>query len=158
MLTMIFACDLNGAIGKDGDLPWRQTTDLKHFKEITEGNTIVMGRKTWDSLPGKLPNRRHIVMSRSAINDVETCSYDEVISLAKNKNIFIIGGGEIYKLFLDEVDVIHRTIIHCNISGADTFAPTVDESVFKIIEERFTIKSSQDQFDMTFQKLVRREF
>ena len=61
MLTMIFACDIDGAIGKDGDLPWRQSTDLQHFNQITLGGTIVMGRKTWESLPGKLPNRTHPV-------------------------------------------------------------------------------------------------
>ena len=55
MIIFIYACDLNGAIGKDGDLPWRQSSDLQHFKRITLGGTIVMGRKTWESLPGKLP-------------------------------------------------------------------------------------------------------
>ena len=63
MLSMIFAADENGAIGKDGDLPWRQSSDLQYFKQLTLDKTIVMGRKTWESLPGKLPRRRHLVMS-----------------------------------------------------------------------------------------------
>ena len=79
MFTMIFARDLNGAIGKDGDLPWRQSSDLQHFKRITMSKTIVMGRKTWDSLPGKLPGRRNIVLSRTPREDVEVLSFEEVL-------------------------------------------------------------------------------
>ena len=95
MIIFIYACDLNGAIGKDGDLPWRQSSDLQHFKRITLGGTIVMGRKTWESLPGKLPGRRNIVMSRSIRDDIEQMNYDEVISLSEKQDVFIIGGGEI---------------------------------------------------------------
>ena len=69
MLSMIFACDENGAIGKDGDLPWRQSSDLKHFKRTTLNKTVVMGRKTWDSLGRALPKRRNIVMTRQGIED-----------------------------------------------------------------------------------------
>ena len=72
MLGMIVACDRNGAIGKDGDLPWRQSTDLQHFKKITMGSNLIMGRKTWDSLPFKpLPNRRNIVLTSTKIPNVE---------------------------------------------------------------------------------------
>ena len=154
---MIFACDLNGAIGKDGDLPWHQATDLKHFKKITKGNIIVMGRKTWDSLPGKLPERRHIVLTRSNNKkSLETSSFEEIIQLAKTENIFIIGGGEIYHQFLDYVEVIHRTIIHTYVPNADTFAPSIDEDIFQIKEEKFVEKSLRDEYNMTFQILVRK--
>ena len=122
MLTMIFACDMNNAIGKNGDLPWRQSTDLQHFKQITLGGTIVMGRKTWESLPGKLPDREHLVMTRSNRDDIETITYEGVLELSKKREIFIIGGGEIYNLFLPHTEKIHRTIIHCNVEDADTFA------------------------------------
>ena len=152
---MIYACDENGAIGKDGTLPWRQPTDLQHFKRITLGSTIVMGRKTWDSLPGKLPNRRHIIMTRSSRDDVETSTYEDVIKSSETDEIFIIGGGEIYELFLNEVETIHRTIIHCTIDHPDTFAPPIEEQQFKIVESNFVSKSEKDQFDMTFQKLER---
>ena len=78
---MIFACDMEGAIGKDGDLPWRQSSDLQHFKQVTMSKTIVMGRKTWDSLPKALPGRRNIVMSRSAREDVEVLDYEAILAL-----------------------------------------------------------------------------
>ena len=84
---MIFAADENGAIGKDGDLPWRQSSDLQYFKQLTLDKTIVMGRKTWESLPGKLPRRRHLVMSRGTINEVEQTSVNEVLELANDKKL-----------------------------------------------------------------------
>ena len=90
MLSMIFAADENGAIGRDGGLPWRQSSDLQYFKKLTLDKTIVMGRKTWESLPGRLPRRRHLVMSRNTIKEVEQTSIDEVLELAKNEEIFII--------------------------------------------------------------------
>ena len=155
MLTMIFACDMNNAIGKDGDLPWRQSTDLQHFKEITLGGTIVMGRKTWESLPGKLPDRRHLVMTRGSREDVDTITYQEVLELSKEEEIFIIGGGEIYTLFLPHVNKIHRTIIHCKVENADTFAPEINSEIFKVSQSEMVPKSARDEYDMTFELLLR---
>ena len=155
MLTMIFACDMNNAIGKNGDLPWRQSTDLQHFKQITLGGTIVMGRKTWDSLPGKLPDREHLVMTRSNRDDVETITYEGVLELSKKREIFIIGGGEIYNLFLPHTEKIHRTIIHCKVEDADTFAPEINSEIFKVSVTNVVKKSARDEYDMTFELLER---
>ena len=155
MLTMIFACDMNNAIGKDGDLPWRQSTDLQHFKKITLGGTIVMGRKTWESLPGRLPERRHLVMTRGNREDVDTITYQEVLELSKEEEIFIIGGGEIYTLFLPHVNKIHRTIIHCEVDNADTFAPEINSEIFKVSQSEIVPKSARDEYDMTFELLLR---
>ena len=153
MIVMIYACDLQNAIGKNGDLPWRQSTDLQHFKRITTGGTIVMGRKTWDSLPGKLPNRKHLVMTRNSRTDVDTVTFEEVLKLSNEEDIFIIGGGEIYSLFLPYADRIHRTIIHCNVTEPDTFAPAIDENEFSVIQSNFVKKTEKDQYDMTFELL-----
>ena len=155
MLTMIFACDMNNAIGKNGDLPWRQSTDLQHFKQITLGGTIVMGRKTWESLPGKLPDREHLVMTRSNRDDVETITYEGVLELSKKREIFIIGGGEIYNLFLPHTEKIHRTIIHCKVEDADTFAPEIKSEIFKVSDSTVVKKSARDEYDMTFELLER---
>ena len=155
MLTMIFACDMNNAIGKNGDLPWRQSTDLQHFKQITLGGTIVMGRKTWESLPGKLPDREHLVMTRSNRDDVETITYEGVLELSKKREIFIIGGGEIYNLFLSHTEKIHRTIIHCKVEDADTFAPEINSEIFKVSDSTVVKKSARDEYDMTFELLER---
>ena len=75
MLGMIVACDRNGAIGKDGDLPWRQSTDLQHFKTVTMGSNLIMGRKTWDSLPGLIPGRKHYVLSRGDHEGVDVIDF-----------------------------------------------------------------------------------
>ena len=155
MIIFIYACDLNGAIGKDGDLPWRQSSDLQHFKRITLGGTIVMGRKTWESLPGKLPGRRNIVMSRSIRDDIEQMNYDEVISLSEQHEVFIIGGGEIYNLFIDDVKELHRTLIDTKIENADTFITDISNLGFHMISERHVSAGEKDQFDMIFQHFIR---
>ena len=155
MIIFIYACDLNGAIGKDGDVPWRQSSDLQHFKRITLGGTIVMGRKTWESLPGKLPGRRNIVMSRSIRDDIEQMNYDEVISLSEQQDVFIIGGGEIYNLFIDDVKELHRTLIDTKIENADTFITDISNLGFHMISERHVSAGEKDQFDMIFQHFIR---
>ena len=155
MLSMIFAADENGAIGRDGGLPWRQSSDLQYFKKLTLDKTIVMGRKTWESLPGRLPRRRHLVMSRNTIKEVEQTSIDEVLELAKNEEIFIIGGGEIYQLFLPYTDTVYRTVIHAIVDNPDTFGPILSEADFKLTSESFLAKSEKDQYDMTFQQFER---
>ena len=152
---MIFACDLNGVIGKNGDLPWRQSTDLQFFKKTTLGKTVVMGRKTWDSLPFPLPGRRNIVISRSNRDDVEVMSIQEVRGLAKTDDLFIIGGGEIYSIFIEESSVIYRTIIDSKIEDGDTFAPEINPEDFSLESEEILKEVEKDDFYMKFQKWIR---
>lgn len=155
MLSMIFACDEEGAIGKDGDLPWRQSSDLQFFKRTTLNKTVVMGRKTWDSLGRPLPKRRNIVMTRSGlIDDVETMSFEQVMALAENEEVVVIGGGEIYALFLPHAKEVHRTIIHTVVNDADTFAPDIESEGFHMIGERRVAAGERDEFPMTFQHWV----
>ena len=155
MLSMIFACDEEGAIGKDGDLPWRQATDLQFFKRTTLNKTVGMGRKTWDRLGRPLPKRRNIVMTRSGLrDDVETMSFEEVKALAENEEVVVIGGGEIYALFLPHAKEVHRTIIHTVVIDADTFAPDIESEGFHMIGERRVAAGERDEFPMTFQHWV----
>mgnify|MGYP002854475680 FL=1 len=155
MLSMIFACDEKGAIGKEGDLPWRQSTDLKHFKRITLEKIVVMGRKTWESLGQPLPKRRNIVMTRQGVDDdVETMSFEEVMSLAEEHEVMIIGGGEIYELFLEHAKEIHRTVIHTVVHEADTFAPNVEAAGFYLLSERKVEAGERDDHPMTFQHWI----
>ncbi len=156
MLTMIYACDTNGAIGKDGDLPWKQSSDLKHFKRITIRKTVVMGRKTWDSLPsGGLPNRRNIVMSRTPRQDVEVMSFEQILELSEDEELIIIGGGEIYQLFFEHAKEIHKTIIATEVEGADAFAPSMEGEGFHMIGERFVDAGPRDEHSMIFQHWIR---
>ena len=152
MLKMIVACDRNGAIGKDGDLPWRQSTDLQYFKKLTIGSNLIMGRKTWDSLPGKLPGREHFVLSRSEHSDIEIISFEDALT----KEGWIIGGGEIYELFLPHVQYLYRTIIDTRVEDADTFFPDITGMGFTLESEESKDAGPKDQHDMTFQVWVRK--
>ena len=126
---MIWAQDTNNAIGRDGTLPWHFSQDLKNFKKLTTGYTIIMGRKTWDSLPFKpLPSRRNIVISSNNRDDVESyTSIDQCIdTLNKDHNIsdvFIIGGMLVYKFFYQHASTLHITFINKEYEGTDTYFP-----------------------------------
>ena len=151
MLGMIVACDRNGAIGKDGDLPWRQSTDLQHFKSITMGSNLIMGRKTWDSLPGILPGREHFVLSRGEVEGVEVISFEQALEMEG----WVIGGGQIYELFLPYVSQLHRTIIDARVSGADTHFPDITGMGFTLKQERYVVAGDKDQHDMVFQHWIK---
>tara|TARA_B100001996_G_C18555117_1_gene552426 strand:- start:67 stop:525 length:459 start_codon:yes stop_codon:yes gene_type:complete len=152
MLGMIVACDRNGAIGKDGDLPWRQSTDLQHFKQITMGSNLIMGRKTWDSLPGMLPGREHFVLSRGEVEGVPVISVEDALGM----DGWIIGGGQIYELFLPHVTELHRTIIDARVNDPDTFFPDITGMGFELVEEKHVGAGERDQYDMVFQHWIRK--
>jgi dihydrofolate reductase len=151
MLGMIVACDRNGAIGKDGDLPWKQSTDLQHFKQVTMGSNLIMGRKTWDSLPGMLPGRAHYVLSRGEVDGVEVIDLDKALET----DGWVIGGGEIYELFLPHVEELHRTIIDARVSDADTHFPDITDLGFTLKQEKHVPAGEKDQYDMVFQHWTR---
>jgi len=125
-IVLIYARAANGAIGKDGDLPWRLPADLKHFKALTMGLPMIMGRKTFDSLPGLLPGRRHIVLTRDAgwaAEGAETAAtLDDALTLAGGGTIAIIGGAAVFEAFLPRADRVELTQIHADYDG-DTFMP-----------------------------------
>jgi len=115
-LSIIVATDLNGLIGKENTLPWHLPADLKYFKETTTGKTVIMGRKTFESIGKPLPNRKNIVISKSGFNyegvDIFN-SLEEAIE--KNPNSFLIGGSQLYKYAMDNnlvTDLYHTQIVH----------------------------------------------
>jgi dihydrofolate reductase len=123
-IVLIYARAANGAIGHEGDLPWRLPADLKRFKALTMGKPMVMGRKTFESLPGLLPGRRHIVLTRDAgwARDGAEVAHDPqgALALAGGETIAIIGGAAIYEVFLPLAHRIELTQIHVDYPG-DTF-------------------------------------
>ena len=125
---LIWAQDLKGGIGTNGQLPWHISEDLKNFKRITLNSTIVMGRKTWESLPFKpLPNRRNIVLSSSKISNIEVYhNIEDCIKILKQEStskIFIIGGSSIYKAFFIHATHLHITFVNISSKNLDTFFP-----------------------------------
>ena len=158
MINVIVAYDKNLAIGRDNTLVWRQSADLKRFKELTTGNTVVMGRKTFESIGKPLPNRRNIVITRQDIQ-IEGVEIIKSIEEIKNieEDIFIIGGGEIYKSCLIFADRIFATEIDCEIE-ADTWFVDVDMSEW-IVESKSEHKSDEkNQYDYSFINLIKNGF
>ncbi len=129
-LVIIAALARNRAIGKDNTLPWHISEDLQRFKRLTMGHTILMGRKTYDSLGKPLPGRRNVVLSRSPVKGVETyTSLDGALSaLAGQEYVFVIGGGEVYAQVLERADQLFLTIVDREID-ADTFFPPFEHLV-----------------------------
>jgi dihydrofolate reductase len=145
IISQIAAMTRNRVIGKDNKLPWRLPEDLKFFKSKTQGKILIMGRKTFESLPDHLPERFHIVVSRTPMASEEedlqfVTSIDEALTLAKSmtkdwpEEVFIIGGGEIYQATLPQADRIYLTIIDQAFDG-DTFFPEIDPKKFELVEE-----------------------
>ena len=118
MKGILVAVSPEGIIGKNNTIPWHYSADLKRFKRLTTGKTIIMGRKTWESLPVKpLPNRRNIVISRSSLENVDCFrSIDEALETCKG-DIWFIGGAGIYEEAMLKSDVIDMTLVPDNISG-----------------------------------------
>ena len=125
-ITLVVARASNGVIGRDGTLPWRIPADLKHFKRLTMGTVMVMGRKTFESLPGLLPGRRHVVLTRDRSWSAEGAevvhSIEEAIALAEAAPLSVIGGAEIFALFLPFADRLELTDVLADVSG-DTVLP-----------------------------------
>ena len=158
-LHLIWAQDEAGAIGKDGDLPWRQRSDLQHFKRVTMGHPVVMGRRTWESLPFPLPGRENMVLTRDRSWTEEPAlrtSIEEVLSRSSTEEVlFVIGGGEVYAQYLPCADVVHRTVIHTTVEGADTFAPALDDSTWTLEASTFVPAGEGDQHDQTMERWSR---
>lgn len=139
MVKIIVATSKNRVIGNDNKLIWKLSSDLKRFKELTTGNPVVMGRKTFESIGKPLPNRRNIIITRNENYEVDGC---EIVSsleeafLLTNNDCFIIGGGEIYKQSIEVADKIYLTLVDCEVNG-DTFFPEIDSTWKKISRKDF---------------------
>lgn len=123
---LIVAIGEDGAIGRKGDLIWKISEDLKHFKSLTTGHPVIMGRKTWESLPkSPLPNRRNIILTRQKDYKAEGAeivySVEEALKITKEEEPFIIGGAEIYKAFLPYITHFHITKVFDKCQEADSF-------------------------------------
>lgn len=145
-VALIWAQARGGVIGRDGDIPWHVSEDMKFFRETTSGHPVIMGRRTWDSLPPRyrpLPGRRNIVVTRqqgwAADGVTRASSIDEAIGLIADGEIaFVIGGGEIYSAAMDSAELIHVTEIDADIDG-DTRAPVLGADWVADTDEPWTV-------------------
>ena len=139
-MNLIVAIGEDGAIGKNGDLIWKIPADLKRFKLLTTGHPVIMGRKTWDSLPKKpLPGRRNIILTRQKdfqVPEAETVdSIEKAISVTQDDEPFIIGGAEIYNAFLPHVNRLYLTFVEDKCEDADAFLSLNLKEDWNLIEE-----------------------
>lgn len=142
IISLVAAVAENGVIGRDGVLPWRLPGDLRFFKRLTTGHTIIMGRRTWDEIQRPLPDRRNIVITRSEDRDfpgaLRAASLDAALALAStDEEVFVIGGGEIFREALPVADRMYLTQVHAVVEG-DTRFPAWDPAEWRVAsEERF---------------------
>ena len=161
MLTLIAAASENNALGKDNDLVWHLPDDFKRFKALTSGHYIIMGRKTFESFPKPLPNRTHVIITRQNDYKVpEGCivvnSLKEAINVcSENEEVFIIGGGQIYKQSIEIADKIELTRVHTTVE-ADAFFPVIDENIWEVIQSEYHPKDDKHEYDFTYLTFVKR--
>lgn len=161
MITFVWAEDLNHGIGYQVNLPWHLPADMKHFKEKTSGHPILMGRKTFNSLPGLLPKRKHLILTHDqefkkkyADNDqvLVFTSSDELRSyLAEHKkdDIKAIGGVSIFNLLKNQVDVLEKTVIHHGFK-VDTYMPELDYNKFELIKKEKHAADEKNKYAYDF--------
>lgn len=158
---MIAAVAENNALGKNNDLLWHLPLDFKRFKEITSGHHIIMGRKTFESFPRPLPNRTHVIITRQKDFKHDGCIVVQDIEKAiavcpKEDDLYIIGGGEIYKQFIHLADQLDITRVH-NSFEADVYFPEIDPEIWELTSEIFNPKDEKHLFDYTFQTFGRKK-
>lgn len=154
LISVVVAASTNNVIGARGELPWRLADDLKHFKAITMGKPIIMGRLTWESIGRPLPGRQNIVMSRQSSFaadgcDVATTPAAALAAAGAADEVMIIGGGRIYEMFLPKARRLYLTRVHADIDG-DTFFPNINAADWQLIsrEARTADEMNEYPFDL----------
>jgi dihydrofolate reductase len=160
MLIMIAAVAENNALGINNSLIWHLPNDFKRFKTITSGHYIIMGRKTFESFPKPLPNRTHVVITRQVNYNPEGCivvdSIEKAIAICpKDKDVFIIGGGEIYTLGLQFVDKMEITRVH-DYFDADVFFPEIDLNKWKLVASEYNKKDDKHQYNFSYETYLKK--
>lgn len=162
MLSIIVAVAENNAIGKQGDLLCHMPADLKHFKEVTQGHTVLMGERTYLSLPKRpLPKRRNIVLTDVAGRTFEGAevaySIPELMEMVRNEDeAFVIGGGMVYRQFMPLADKLYITHLHHAWEDADTFFPVIDTRIWQVASEEHHFADADNPYDYTFTEYIKR--
>lgn len=160
-ISIIVAVAENYAIGKDNKLLWHLSDDLKRFKKLTSGHTVIMGRNTFLSLPkGALPNRRNIVITDQPAEQFDGCemahSIEEAIEIAgKEDECFIMGGGMVYQQLFPVAGKLYLTRVH-KAFDADTFFPEIDYSDWEELEKEYVEAGGKNEYAHTYTKYIRR--
>lgn len=160
MLSLIVAMDRNNAIGRAGGMPWHLPADLKHFKRVTLGKPLIMGRRTHESIGRALPGRRNIVVTRNRGYAAAGCevahSLEEALALtATEPEVMVIGGEQLYRAALPQAERIYLTRIDAAIAGADTFFPELESTCWNEIHHERRTTDERNAYGCTFVLLER---
>ncbi len=159
MISFIVAFDRDRVIGKNNRLPWHLPNDLARFKRITTGHTVVMGRKTYESIGRPLPNRRNVILTRNKSFEAEGCevvhTYEEVINRCRDEKCFIIGGSELFSLFWEDAERLYVTFIDASFDG-DTFFPPIDERDWQLVSVEEGNVDEKNKYRHEFRLYVRK--
>ena len=160
-LSIIVAISVNHVIGRNGDLPWHISEDLRRFKSLTMGYPIIMGRKTYESIGRPLPGRTSVVVSTNADYPGERIllarDFCQALDLVREASkVFVVGGAKIYELALPYVDRIYLTQVYTDIDG-DTFFPKIDWSHWDLVEQSPRKRCENGEFEYSFRTFDRRE-
>ncbi len=161
IISLIAAASENNVIGAKKDIPWRLPKDTKYFLETTRGHTVIMGRTTFESIGKALPKRVNIVITRqknyTAPGAIVVHSLEEALAeMPKNEEVFIIGGGELYKESLPEADRVYLTRVHTTVAG-DTFFPILNKNEWRLTQSLFDPKDDNNPFDATYEIYERKK-
>jgi len=160
IVSSIVAIAENHGIGKNNGLLWRLPADLKHFKDITTGHPVIMGRKTFESVGKPLPNRRNIIVTRNTELEIPGAEVVNTIAAALalcegTEEVFIVGGAEIYKMAMPFTDKIYLTVVHGTFD-ADTFFPPIDPDLWKETDAISYEPDEKNAYAYTFSTLLRK--
>jgi len=160
-ISIIAAVAENGVVGRGGRLPWHLAADLRRFKQLTMGHTVIMGRKTWESIGRPLPGRQMVVVSRQdgyRAEGVDVASNldaaIDVATTAGDDEAFVIGGAEIYRLALPHADRLYLTRVHAKIEG-DTVFPEFDPGDWRLVESERRPADEANDFPICFERYER---
>ncbi|MFM2135151.1 MAG: hypothetical protein RL021_551 [Bacteroidota bacterium] len=158
--SIIVALSENNVIGTGNQLPWRLSADLKRVKALTMGHHLIMGRKTYESIGRPLPGRTNVIITRNGAYAPEGCvvvgSLKSALEVAKDDpEVFVFGGGEIFREALPLVDKIYMTIVHCTITG-DTHFPALDPGEWNEVERQEFNSDEKNEYDYSFVTLKRK--
>jgi dihydrofolate reductase len=160
-ICLIAAMDRHRVIGRDGDMPWHLPADLAHFKTITMGLPIVMGRKTWASIGRPLPGRQNIVITRDRDSQIDGCdvanSLEQGIKLAEKDPVMVIGGGEIYRMAMPVADRLFITEVNTSVADGDTVFPEIEPNHWHQIRRQTRPADDKNAFELAFVEYVRRD-
>ncbi|UJF34429.1 dihydrofolate reductase [Paenibacillus hexagrammi] len=159
-LSFIFAMDRNGAIGKDNKLPWHLPADLQFFKRVTMGHTILMGRKTYESIGKPLPGRKNVILTQNREFQAEGCAIvhtvQEVKEQWKDEDLYVIGGAEIFRLLLADADRMYITYINHEFE-ADSYFTEFDLSEWSLVSEEQGERNEKNPYEYYFRIYERKK-